>query len=368
MFHNRKPWMKLVASLLVAIALILFTGAGSSSAHAASGGGDGIGTPQTKTEPIGTSVQHTATTIPYWSSSFTYNGTTYPYTMVGTNPAQGSATTTVPTEIIPLSFTFSNGVTLDGSTKVSDTEASPIFQSAPFLSGNTQYGDAIQRAEFWNYVSGSSPNYHVLLGQPALLPTQSISVPANQGTEFTGSHSGKSIGLINYSWFSSHLHNLLVSMKISSQTLPIFLTYNTLLYIQTQSNCCVIGYHGGTSSANGNGVQQVNTYIYAAYTDPGIFSVPIEDINALSHEVSEWQNDPFINNTVPPWSVPSEPQYGCSNALETGDPLVGVTFIVNGYHPQDEAFLSWFARQSPSTAYKGRYTYLGTFKTYSPPC
>ena len=35
MFHNRKPWMKLVASLLVAIALILFTGAGSSSAHAA---------------------------------------------------------------------------------------------------------------------------------------------------------------------------------------------------------------------------------------------------------------------------------------------------------------------------------------------
>jgi hypothetical protein len=363
MFHNRKPWMKLVASLLVVIALILFTVANSSSAHAASGGGDGIGTPQSVTEPVGTSVQHTATTIPYWSSSFTYNGTTYPYTMVGTNPAQGSATTTIPTEIIPLRFTFSNGVTLDGTTKVASTEASPIFQAASFKSGYTQYGDAIQRAEF-----SASAGYHVLLGQPTVLPTQSISVPANQGTEFTGSHSGAPIGLISDSWFSSHLKNLLVSMHISPQTLPIFLTYNTLLYIHTQSNCCVIGYHGGTSSANGNGVQQVNTYIYAAYTDPGIFSVPIQDINALSHEVSEWLNDPFINNSVPPWSVPSEPQYGCTTLLETGDPLVGVAFTVNGYHPQDEAFFSWFARQSPSIAINGLYTYLGTFTTYSPSC
>ncbi len=64
------------------------------------------------------------------------------------------------------------------------------------------------------------------------------------------------------------------------------------------------------SSANGNGIQQVNSYIFAAYNDPGIFSVPIEDINALSHENAEWLNDPFVNNIVPAWSVPSEPQYG----------------------------------------------------------
>jgi hypothetical protein len=153
--------------------------------------------------------------------------------MVGTNPAAGSATSTISTEIIPLSFTFSNGVTLDGTTKVAPTIASPIFQSAAFVSGNTQYGDAIQRAEFWNYVSTTSPAYHVFLGQPTVLPTVMISVPQNQGVEFTGSRSGRPIGLISISWFSAQLKNLLGSLHISAQTLPIFLTYNTFLYIHS---------------------------------------------------------------------------------------------------------------------------------------
>src|SRR5207249_3968848 len=97
--------------------------------------------------------------------------------------------------------------------------------------------------------------------------------------------------------------------------------------------------------------------------DPGI-----ADINGLSHETAEWLNDPFANNIAPAWYSPLAPQYGCSNYLEVGDPLVGVAFVVNGYHPQDEAFLPWFARQSPSTAINGQYTYLGTFSAYSPSC
>ncbi len=79
-------------------------------------------------------------------------------------------------------------------------------------------------------------------------------------------------------------------------------------------------------------------------------------------------NDPFITNAVPPWSVPSQPQYGCTGLLEVGDPLVGVTFTVNGYHPQDEAFFSWFARQRTSIGINGQYTYLDSFATSSPPC
>lgn len=368
--HLTRNRMRQVAVFAGVIALTLLTVLGflPAQATAASNSGDGIGSPQFAKESLNTSVQHSATTIPNWSSSFTYNGTTYPYTMVGTNPASGSASSTIPTEIIPLSFTFSNGVTLDGTTKVQSTIASPIFQSAAFKSGTTQYGDAIQRAEFWNYVSTTSSNYHVLFGQPTVLATESIAVPSNQGTELTGSSSHRQIGLIDYSWFSSHLKNLLGSLHISSQVMPIFLTYNTFLYQGSTSNCCIIGYHGATSSTNGNGVQQVNTYIFAAYNDPGIFGVPIEDINGLSHEESEWLNDPFTNNVVPAWTVPSEPQYGCSNALETGDPLVGVAFTVNGYHPQDEAFLSWFARQTPSTSIDQLYTYLGTFTSYSPSC
>src|SRR5690242_3320461 len=40
-------------------------------------------------------------TVPYWSDSFSYLGITYKYSMVGTDPKRGSATTVVPTVIIP---------------------------------------------------------------------------------------------------------------------------------------------------------------------------------------------------------------------------------------------------------------------------
>lgn len=361
----RRKWNVLAPSLCLFL-LVSASMLGQSKAD------DGVGNPKFATEPLNSALQHTATTLPYWSSSFEYQNATYSYTMVGTNPADGSAVTNIPVTIIPLNVVFSNGVDLDGGSKLASTVASPIFQSAKFISGSTQYGDAIQRATFWNYVSSTSPNWHVLLAQPSVAPEQTLVVPQNQGIEFTGSHSGAPIGLVSYSWWSARIQNLIASLQVDPHSVPVFLTYNTLLYIQSQSNCCVIGYHGAENSANGNGVQAVNTYIWASYTDPGIFSVPIEDINALSHEVSEWLNDPFVNNVVPAWSVPSEPQYGCSNLLETGDPLVGVAFSVhlNGftYHPQDEALLPWFSRTSPSTSIDGRYTYLGTFKTYSPGC
>ena len=50
----------------------------------------------------------------------------------------------------------------------------------------------------------------------------------------------------------------------------------------------------------------------------------LQDIHALSHEISEWADDPFVNNGVEPWLTPTAPQYGCTNALETGDPVVGL--------------------------------------------
>ncbi len=68
---------------------------------------------------------------------------------------------------------------------------------------------------------------------------------------------------------------------------------------------------------------------------------------------------------------PIAPQYGCNNSLEDGDPLVGGVFTVSGFsssHLQDEAFFSWFARQSPSIAIHGQYTYLGTFTQLSATC
>src|SRR5262249_23102295 len=41
-------------------------------------------------------------TIPHWSDTFNYRRLVYKYTMVGTDPKRGSATTVIPTALIPL--------------------------------------------------------------------------------------------------------------------------------------------------------------------------------------------------------------------------------------------------------------------------
>ena len=55
-------------------------------------------------------------TLPVWSDSFTYHGLEFKYTMVGTDPKRGSATTMIPTIIIPLRFVFADGNVFDAST------------------------------------------------------------------------------------------------------------------------------------------------------------------------------------------------------------------------------------------------------------
>jgi hypothetical protein len=324
----------------------------------------------------------TSKTIPYWSSSFTdpTNGVTYPYTMVGTNPFTGNGQTTVPTTIIPFRFVFSDGTVMDGGGDVAATLASPIFSEYTYPLGGdrTQYGDAIQRAQFNKIRTG----YHVRLGAPTILPTQTIDVPKNQGFAFVNSR-GVLVALMDISWFTTKLYNAINALHVSSRVIAIVLVHNTYTWIGTVNVCCVLGYHGATSSLNGKGDQQVQTYIYSAFITPrsfGGFDQPglgLGDIHALSHEVSELYDDPFVNNIVNPWLTPTAPQYGCTAYLETGDPVVGFWFLLPGnpqvnsngvWHPEDEVFFSWFARQSPSIAYHGLYTYMGTFTSPAQGC
>jgi hypothetical protein len=141
-----------------------------------------------------------------------------------------------------------------------------------------------------------------------------------------------------------------------------------LSYKADPNNCCLGGFHSASSSASANGNPQVQTAMWASYWDPyPIAELPTlaRDTEIVSHEVEEWLADPFVTNIVPPWSAPF---YGCSSLLETGDPLIGVEFEKDKYHLQDEAFLSWFARQIPSIGINGQYTYLGTFTGPSTGC
>lgn len=399
------------AAITLAVGTLLASTTTSDAAGNAAAQGDNIGVPKFEDQPSASGVvSKNAITIPSFTSKFTdpSNGKTYHYTMVGTDPSKGDVSTTIPTLIVPMNFNFrATGTSLNGSDKVAQTVSSPVFQNADIGAAadapgsasappqppdtppgvapdprvinephdTTQLGDAIYRAQFGKTGSG----WHVRLGQPDVAPAVTIDVPKNQGFTIVGSRSGATIGLMSYSWFSSKLTNLITTMKISPKVLPVFLVNNTFLYIGTTDNCCVLGYHGATSSLNGNGRQIVNTYMFASYSLQGIFGANagdtesyIADIHGLSHEVQEWYDDPFVNNRVNPWLTPTAPQYGCTTDLETGDPVVGYGFKVplNGtvYHPEDEVHYSWFAREDPSRAEQGYYTYLNNFAGVAQGC
>ena len=373
-----------------AVALVAIGGAGASAGSA--------GLPTLQKGQIGKPLYarvgsaqplQTSNTIPFWSSSFTdpTNGVTYPFTMVGTNPATSATTTTVPTVLIPLQVNWVNPISIgnDGTGDVSAVTGSPIFTSSSYVvSKDTgQYGSVIMRSEFNTF-----GNYNVNLGTPTVLPTQTIDIPANQGQALGFAPDGHLVGVAQINYFSNKLLNLINNLHISPTTLPAFLPDNVYLYFghdyTAPGPCCVLGYHGATSSTNGNGSQGVQTFVFASWISSGVFSggfmcpanfkkcgpsdAVLADIHGLSHEISEWSNDPFGTNVVQPWAVPTAPQYGCTNVLETGDPVVGIGWeqVVNGttYHPEDEVFKSWFARENPSTAQNSNYTYMGKYNPF----
>jgi hypothetical protein len=382
-----------------------------------------------------------ALTIPHWTFQYTdpTNGVTYPITMVGSDP-RGGGSTAIHTVIVPLTMNFVaagqdtsalNDLgykgfrapplnhTFDGSRRVDDVLNSPIFSDGfttpAVMGGDTaQVGDAFARAQ-WNKIGSG---YHVSLVNDGVKPV-TLDVPASQGIayqrpvgawrESNGFGTTDTItGVADSNWFSTQLQSLLGSLKISADTVPIFLTDNVLLYSghANYTNCCILGYHGagmpighGAGSANGNGKQPVQTFIYGAWTTPGTYSGFLQDytsptrvapsrtrgladILALSHEVSEWLDDPFVNNAVQPWKTPTAPpQYGCTGVLETGDPVVGVWFPYDGntvgtedgynyygqYHPEDEVNAQWFGRGGVEpvlgAAYSDNLTFMGSLTT-----
>src|SRR5260221_7325315 len=377
----------------------------------------------------GANVLPTTRTVAHWFGQTTdpHNGVTYGYNMVGSDPnnCTGSAcSTTIEVDITPI-IVHVAGWTFDGTSVLGATLASPQFAnndygSTPFATGPNsaagnlprgpggllsqadagvplQLEDATMRAQFNK--TGVS-NYHVNL-HANVLPAVTIDVPSNQGTVIA---SGRHVpgADINISWWSAQINNL--EQSADPTHLPIYLTDNVFLHIGPNiNNCCVIGYHGtraagsGGGNAGSNGNAPVQTFAWASYVRPGFYSRPdggtdraLHDIHTLRPEISEWADDPFVNNTVEPWVTPTAPQYGCTGVLETGDPVVAIGFATgtntfaqgpnpNGtqsadgyYHPEDEALLPWFMRlpsnntgsEANQSGVGGRYTFMGDLNPF----
>lgn len=379
-----------------------------------------------------------ARTVPHFTFNYTdpTNHQTYPITMVGTDPRVGG-TTIVHTVIIPFNMTFVAAGqntsawndagyagyravpvnhTFDGLSKVNATLASPAFTPTGFqpdMGGEiAQLGDEFMRVQFNKIAS----DYHVLLKNDAVLPTENINVPADMGIAYVRPAAAWRVanlgvapdytGTADVQWFSSRVQEAINKNHVPPDVLPIVVTDNVLLYIGylNYTNCCILGYHGAGAqqpnaptlgNVSGGGKQAVPTYAYAAYTTPGTYSGyladytnpnrtsprptrGLADIHALSHEISEWLDDPFTNNAVQPWLTPTAPQYGCTGVLEVGDPIVGVWFPLSGnnynansqgqWHPEDEVLAQWFGRGGiepvmgsalPNSDGSARFTFMG---------
>jgi hypothetical protein len=377
----------------------------------------------------GAQVLNTTRTVAHWFGSTLdpSNGITYGYNMVGVDPNNCSGSgcdVTVTVDIIPLNVII-GAESFNGSDALNATLASPVFAlndygSTPFATaagnfpnppffirgpggvlsqndaGNQlQLEDATMRAQF-NKTGSSS--YHLRLN-PIVHDAITIVVPDGQGTVL---QSGRSVhfGDIKIQWWLTRILNLDGSLGYMDPThLPLYLTKDVQLYSGQDpfNGCCVAGFHGDANQ-NGNGNEPVQTFAWASYLSPGVYARPnggtawaLQDIYGVSHEISEWADDPFGTNFVKPWAFPTFGFCG-GNTLETGDPAVNIGFAMgtnvyfqgpnpNGtqsadgyYHPTDEALLPWFMRlapnniseptQSPSTNI-GRYSLMGDLNPFA---
>jgi hypothetical protein len=317
--------------------------------------------------------------VPHFSGSFAWQGNAYPYTIVGTRP-QAGGTTEIPTEIIPISMFFEEYVDENGAPLVLDpapilprVQSSPNFRNAIYQTGFTQFADAVQRAQFF---STASQDWHTLLGKPQFLQPVRIDVPRGAARVFHNRSTGVTYAVVDTSFFISQLNTIIQLENLRADALAIALTSNVLLAPQSDlKRCCVLGFHTSFDVGELTQVKFVQTFIWASWMDAGILGTTVADITPMSHEISEWMNNPFGGNLVPAWQVPGGT--GCQNNLETADPLAampnaGFPVPIDGftYHPHNQVMLQWFQRGSNSDAVDGAFSFPDTTLVTGPsqPC
>jgi hypothetical protein len=303
-----------------------------------------------------------------FTSSFRYASEhkTYSYTMVGFGPGV-TKTAKIPNVITPIRFRFAgNRAQLLSTSVTKAVRLSGLFTAQAFPGGKGQYGDVFMRTQFWSKIRNGARAWHVTMAPPPVTTPLALSVPSDKGGSAVTS-SGATVWLVDIGWFDSAVAPTVA--KQSPAAFTQFLGANVVFcgkYDPDNFDSCGIGgYHSATESDDG-----IRTYSYQSYLSSKIFGVKsgFHGLAPMSHELAEWLANPYLTNQAPRWTEKSNPQYGCSSDLEVGDPLVGKVLKVGPQIYQDEAYLSYFARQKPSIAWKGRYSWFNNFKTYSRGC
>jgi hypothetical protein len=85
------------------------------------------------------------------------------------------------------------------------------------------------------------------------------------------------------------------------------------------------------------------------------------DLQTLSHELSEWAFDPTTNNQTGGNIVAGG---DCNPLLEVGDPVNQMGFTLTdasakSWTVEDEVFVPWFFHKNPAGTSNGKYSILG---------
>ena len=397
LWHWRKPFKRYQAVLMLASVLAVSQGYAQESAlEDAQDAAFADGTAALRdSEQIANSgaqfaplAAATSATLPTWRYQLVSpaNGVGYSGYMVGTNPFnRGARTTVLPTVLIPVVAHFINttsgfntvfdpslapdaGCTA-GQTVLNLVENSPIFQNQNWLIngvnvGFTQYADAFQRANFWQYVQNTGDAYHTLLsyteGEPMSVDV-TYSAPTTAGevrvgissacTNPSGAGSTNAAGyegIVDMPIINNAAQAYITSHQLTPDVLPIFILYNVVMTQSSNPGFYVGGYHHSNASYPAALTSPGQTFAVSTFQTVNFYTRPNPDVAILSHEVGEWLSDPGDFNLAPAWGHIGQ-ESGCSQYLEVGDPLTGTTFAVAGsngftYHVQELAFFSWFFR------------------------
>jgi hypothetical protein len=304
--------------------------------------------------------------VPHFSGSFESQGKTFPFTMVGVKP-QSNSTTQIPVQIIPISLFFEefvdeNGapIVLDPGAIVPRVQSSPNFHDAQYATGTTQFADAVQKAQF-NAIAGK--DWHTLLGAPQILKPLRIAVPRGDARVYRNPSTGVVYAIVDTDFFLSQLNTVIQMANLSPDALAIALTSNVFLAPQKDiKKCCVLGFHTSFDVGEMTQIRFIQTFIWASWVEQGVLGSTLADVTPMSHEISEWMNNPFGSNAVPAWQVPNST--ACQSNLETGDPLAlmpnaGYPVLIDGftYHPQNQVLMQWFQRGTTSDAFEGAFSF-----------
>jgi hypothetical protein len=330
-----------------------------------------------------------------WSSYFYYPGVidqfedpqfTWPYTMVGNSPFGKDGAATINAPIVPVTIDLRNA---DGTPRfingkpliyspapyVQPVLNSPVFQNSSYDSSKdpTQFTDAVQRAEF----PGADDKWHTTLDPSVKTGRTMVLIKGTYAFALNADGTCCAFVLVDINTFTGKLFppgpgdtttvmgQAETAGDVRTTDLSTFLFPNTYLYFNgNPKDCCVLGFHTyDLEPGDARNGWQERRYVmdYASWISPGVFKGGLADVTALSHELTEAFNDPFVNNATPFWLSPNG---NCQNNLETGDVIEGlpdqlylITLKGVTYHPQNEALLQWFAGQTPSSAIDKAYSY-----------